>query len=397
MSPMRLLAICTGTKCEFCDQDLVDDFHASGPISSGITLRVRPHLGVKCCWTCLNYSRKRKTLSSPNKAIHSKLTTSIYKVHDHALTEFYLSNRETLYEIWCHDRILAYPYGLRYLDEQHDGTLVPVGNRYDAYSPVESYDAFEIMWKEPTLDNNGNPCGPIMTASLLQDLVSYLGQEDNLGIDHFLDYVVKHTSRKESYVPILKAYDESIEDAEHAVQERMLNAQAQLNIKRFKAIDLAMKGIDKIIKRTSTSDIKWWLKEMSMVKRPQSYLETQRRLMTRTLLLYREIPYHKGTWVLTYDTGCPELNRTIHDVLGDFLKKPKHLSSDEVYHLARTLYKRSRDILRFERVEGVLIDSSTMAIRREFSARWYRRQYRPSPAALSKFPEWKDTSPNRKL
>jgi hypothetical protein len=303
---------------------------------------------------------------------------------------------EVLYEIWSHDRILAYPYGLRYLDGDLDGTLAPVGGRYDATMPIESYDAFEIMWKEPTLDHNGNPCGPIMTASLLQDLVSYLKQEDNLGIDHFLDHLVKNTSRRESYAPILKAYDESIQDAEHVVQERILNAEAQRNIKRFKAIDLAMKSIDKIIKETSTSNIEWWLKEMSMVKHPQSYFETQRRVMTRTLLLYREIPYLKGTWVLTYDTGCPELNKTIHDVLGDFLKKPKHLSPGEVYHLARTLYKRSRDILRFEKVEGVFKNSFHMVIRRGFSVH-YRREYGPSPAALSKFPQWKDTSPNRRL
>ena len=408
MSPMRLLSLCTGTKCEWCNENSAshDKFVEAG-ISTCRTTRVRPHFPSRVCWACLQHSRIRRSISSPNRAIYSRLTKPVYKVRGEELNQYYVDNRQLLFEIWSHERVLAYPYGLRYLDD-HEGSLIPVGDMYEAQNPVDSKDAFELMWSEPTLDSYGNPTGPIMTASLLQDLVSYLNKIDDLslgrrewkeqvsrGIDYFLDHLVTYTSSPTSYIPIIRAYENCIEDAEHVVQERKLNAIAQENIKRFNKIDLAMKGIDALIKETSKGNIMKWLEEISRVNRPATYFTTQCEVMTRVLLLYREIPYKKGTWVLTYDTGCPTLNRALHKVLGDFLKNPRALSSSEARQLAKTVYKRSRDILTMDLVEGVYSDRSNTIIRQGFSAR-YRREYRPSPIALSKFPEWKDTSANRR-
>ncbi len=49
--------------------------------------------------------------------------------------------------------------------------------------PISSLDEYEIMWKNPEVDSFGDPIGPIFTASALGDLVEYLKQPINNGID----------------------------------------------------------------------------------------------------------------------------------------------------------------------------------------------------------------------
>jgi hypothetical protein len=108
--------------------------------------------------------------------------SSIYHVK-----QYYFAHREILFHIWNHPRVLAYPGGVRYLRVSEFGEMEPIsGNMQDIgydKDQILSRDEYEIMWKHPNVDSFGDPIGPIFTASALRDLVEYLKQPNNNGID----------------------------------------------------------------------------------------------------------------------------------------------------------------------------------------------------------------------
>ena len=392
MTPFRLLSSCTGCKCEYCGDKTV---YTGSP---GRTLFVRGSFGTKICWDCLRNETRRRTLTSPHTPIVTSATKRIFKYDIRRerdgghINPYYRRHRETLLQIFSHSRVLAYPYGNRPLD-RINGELVPVEFEHMAQDPVHSKDAYEIMWTEPHIDCFGNRTGPIVGAIHIPDLVMYLEMEGNFGIDYFIDNHIPSTSSKQSYDAFVESYEEVEEKAQEMAKERRLNAIANANVTRFKLIDNAMHGIHLILERMSISNIKIWTAEISTEPKPDCYWITQCNIMTRTLLLYREIPYCRGKWVLTYDTGCEMLNYRIHQILGDYLTKPSIMSMSQARKFAKLLYVQCREILQMECVPGVFTNTTNSELMTGFSRR-YRRCYHCN---AQKFADWQDRSENRNL
>ena len=248
------------------------------------------------------------------------------------------------------------------------------------------------MWKQQETDSKGNPTGPIMTANQLNDLVQYLRQSDNQGIDHFLDHLIQNPSTPTTYNSFITAFEDKIELATFKEEERKMKKDARVSLQRHKKIDLAIKAISQIIAQTTESNIiKWTEEEGAILTRSMSYYANQRNMMHRMLLLYREIPYLKGKWYLTYDTGYPVLDKQLHAILDSLLKQPEALSHTTAEEYGKTLYLSCRDHAMTTPVPGIWLEEPSGSLREGFSER-YRREYVARP---SSFPPWRDLSENR--
>jgi len=114
--------------------------------------------------------------------------------------------------------------------------------------------------------------------------------------------------------------------------------------------------------------------------------------MQRLLLLYTEIAYLKAKWYLTYDTGCPQLDKTIHSILGGLLAKPTSMTRKQAKQYAKTLYLSCNHLIEMSHVPGPWPNRSLSIIATTFQT-WYRRPY--ASERESNFPAWQDTSRNR--
>ena len=118
--------------------------------------------------------------------------------------------------------------------------------------------------------------------------------------------------------------------------------------------------------------------------------------MQRLLLLYTEITYVKAKWYLTYDTGCPQLDKTIHSILGDFLAKPTSMTRKKAKQYAKTLYLSGtcNHLIEMSHVPGLWANRSLSIIATTFQTR-YRRPY--ASKGGYHYSAWQDTSQNRNL
>ena len=257
---------------------------------------------------------------------------------------------------------------------------------------ISSLDEYEIMWKHPEVDSFGHPIGPIFTASLLGDLVTYLRQPNNNGIDFFIDRLIQNPSTPETYESFISCYESCIDRADRKEREKKEDNAAIANLSRYRKIDLAMKAVHQIVVQTSVTNIREWIrKETSSVQRSDSYYEAQRCMMHRLLLLYHEIPYLRGKWYLTYDTGYPPLDKQIHSILGSLLKDPQALSHSEAREYGKSLFLACRDLVHYNQVPGLWSEADQEQLREGFGDR-YRREY---IRTRSSFSPWTDTSGNR--
>ena len=159
-------------------------------------------------------------------------------------------------------------------------------------------------------------------------------------------------------------------------------------------MDIAMKAVHQIVAQITDVNVRMWVcPENSSVDRPDSYYENQRCMMHRLLLLYREIPYLRGKWYLTYDTGYPPLDKQIHSILGSLLKDPTALLHSKVHAYGQSLFHACRELAYFNPVPGLWTDNGSNQLRHNFRTR-YRREYTPSRPLFS---SWTDTSGNRNL
>ena len=255
-----------------------------------------------------------------------------------------------LYKIFEHPKVLAYPYGSRYLQRGIDNELIPLLHNAWGNEPglanrqlgpiVESQDRFEIMWARTHVNSFGDPEGPRVTRSILHDIVDYLKSDENHTIDGYLDEKIHWTVNDRDYDEFISSYEEQIEQAENLQEQRREDLKIKSALRRFNKIDSAMKLIDKIIRHMNKTNIKRWTKEMNDNQdmsenhqesdfmrwsgiRPIADSKRLRLVMIRALLMYREIPYEKGTWLLTYDTGTPNNSSGI----GTTLEKSKDSAS----------------------------------------------------------------------
>ena len=124
--------------------------------------------------------------------------------------------------------------------------------------------------------------------------------------------MIQNSSKSETYESFVSSYESCIDRAEQKEIKRKEDFAATANLLRFRKIEHAIAAVHQIMMQISEMNIH----------------QMQRVMMHRLLLLYHEIPYLKGKWYLTYDTGYPPLDKQIHSILGDLLKKTQTLTRE---------------------------------------------------------------------
>ncbi len=204
--------------------------------------------------------------------------------------------------------------------------------------------------------------------------------------------MIRNLSKSETYESFVSSYESCIDRVEQKEIKRKEDSAATANLLRFKKIERAIAAVHQIMMQISEMNIREWVHmESSSIQRPDSYYQTQRFIMHRLLLLYHEIPYLKGKWYLTYDTGYPPLDKQIHSILGGLLKKPQTLTHENAEKYAKSIYLACHDLACQNQVPGLWAEDNEKQLREDFGTR-YRREYTPS---RSIFPPWTDTSDNR--
>ena len=99
--------------------------------------------------------------------------------------------------------------------------------------------------------------------------------------------MIRNSSKSETYESFISSYESCIERAEQKEIKRKEDSAATANLSRFRKIERAIAAVHQIMMQISDMNIH----------------QTQRVMMHRLLILYHEIPYLKGKWCLTYDTG----------------------------------------------------------------------------------------------
>ena len=396
MSPMRILQLCTSRICEHC--------------ASAKTNKVRASYGILVCWNCLTIGRSGST-GSPRMP----LTRAIQKVfwsdrcNSFSLNQYYYSKRRLFQKIFNHSRILSFPYGTRYLEATTDPddclpVLVGPFNYHHTATPVAelmpgtrfaSEDRREFVYAKRTIDLFGNFSGPVVTYEHIVSLVSYLSEEDNKGIDYYLDNIMRSVPQMVEYLPFLRAFDANVECAVARWQATRLERAAVASLKRYQSIQVGIDCMGKIAIVMSSSNIKRWCESVPRLgSRSSEFYERQSIIFRRLVLLYHEIPYVHAKWTLTYDTGCPQLNKALHRILGPYLQNPKPISYRVASALTEEIFNSSRSILICQRVPGIFENGNRGRILDRFGQR-FRAPYATNPARP--FPAWRDTSGNRRL
>lgn len=401
MTAYRILCICVENNCKYCYHIKRDrDIKNSGPIVPLTTTRVRGNFAVKACWQCIREEQNRFSEHCPKVACCFALTTLINKVEYDSSTErfrvnaWYEEHRDVLYPIWNHTRVLAYPTGARWLMESGNGGFTPVAREMDG--DVRSLDRSEIMYSRPEYNSFDAQGGPIVTAEHLPAMVRHLKNTNldsiNDRIDHYIDNVIRNESSVESYRPFLQCYNNIVNDALERENERKENIIARKNVLRYKKINLAMESVHRIIDEITCQRVFTWSDGVGLPP-DDSFFNIEVLKMQRILLLYKEIPYLNGKWYLTYDTGFPRLNKTIHSILGTQLASPKPLTNTQAEQYAHALYTSCHHLIDMNEVPGLWSDDRRSTIATTFDNQ-YRRPYEPTQRTPAFLP-WEDTSANR--
>lgn len=413
MSPARTLELCIGTECEYCKKSV----KYSG--RTGMTYCVRPTFGIKACKTCLMqdlYGRNFRTYHTINdddiddnqKLKSNKEGANVIPKKQWALTclfqkivsnssqeyhnQYYLANREVIYEILTYSRVAAYPRNIRrYFDGNNNPTI-------GVNAVWFSDDSDEIMQTDTLFDCTGKKTGAIFTRKMLSSLVDYLKLDGNLGVEHFFNNMIPGCPSMSMYQPFINAYEQCIESArvKHSIRVKMSQERRQLQ--QYEKVELAVKGISKIAVMMSPNNIYKWKKpplyRSHSTSRTKSSIYDS-NVMQRVMLMYREITYPRAKWCLTFDTSSPRLDKLLHSILDSFLANPISMSKKSASAMAYKIYHTIINQTRCKRHVGIYKDIS-WEVKQSGYARRYRREYinRGTPRV---FRPWRDRSSERVL
>ncbi len=405
MSPVRTLELCVGTRCEYCKQS--ENYTGEAKM----TYCVRPTFGIKACVGCLMqednvplYRTFRFRSNSHNEddidehegngatalprnqwALSSRFQKTIDNGFKEYHNQYYLANRQIIYEILSHPRVAAYPTRDRYFDENDNPT---VGVDFVRFTR----DNHEIMQTSTLFDFTGNKTGAIFTRKMLGELVDYLKSDGNHGIDFFFNNMIPGCPALDEYAPFINAYEKCIGSATLRQNRRIKLDQENRQLRQYKKIELAVKGIAKIARMMSPENIRSWQFHFSNSPLYES------NLMLRVMLMYREITYPRARWCLTYDTSSGTLNGLLHSVLGSFLAKPFPMNKKVATKIAHEIYDTTIEHICLKRHRGIY-KGKGWKIKQSGYGRRYRRIYDYRSRGYSRrtvYP-WRDRSNERVL
>ena len=202
-TPLRLLRIINGVRCEFCN--------------NGYTHYLRPNAGVMACWDCL-CKRQPNEFGATGEQFNS-LSARWHKVlylygKGPFMKQFYYAHRFIIYEILSHQRVIGDCTGTRYLRKVGE-EWIPT-TTWTSNETKKSRDAHEILWRKPRRDACGDLVGPIVCKSNISDLVTFVLKEEEIGIlyrcvtqaiGNWIQDKIKDCPRPGDYTLISKLYD----------------------------------------------------------------------------------------------------------------------------------------------------------------------------------------------
>ena len=372
----RLLRIGLGKVCEFCFNNKV---HV-----------LRPQSGTFVCWKCMNtelYSERQvendeasstelNEIISVNVRWHKAYLKANGKTH---IKQYYAAHRGVLYNILSHRRVLAYPYGMRKV-KQSSGRI------------INSKDSYEILWRKPWVDFEGDAFGPLITYQHLSSLVSFIESNINNTVDRFIEKYVEDAPLLWEYDPFISSFNKYFPRIFLQYQnQKELDANARFNNRCIK-IDRFSKALHCISVCCTITDLD--LRD-EIANFPPATLDDVMALR-RLLLCYISEYNTQLRWCATYDTGNSNLNYTVDSILRPVMQSPSKviIDSSAARSIARKLFLLTRGFFSFNRLDDYEVPAlfNNGTLRSDFRFQFKSHTHKPP-----KVKRWVDPSPNRRL
>lgn len=356
---------------------------------------VRPTFGVKGCFTCMRDRRRVKYngrwVSFRLNARFDRLMTR-YRGRKilHYVNAYYEAHKSTLYQIFCHPRVLAYPGGYRFIEEFAEGRYRTTTNWRNT---ISSEDRHEIMWNDTIMDDTGNPIGPLFTRKMLPGLVSYLNQPNNRGIDHYIDTKAQDVSTVGEYEEFMRAHDTYIEVGTNKQSQITTRRQNQVFHTSMLKINNAMEALSKIIECMNVKTI-FNIRRNRHVRR-HNQRHWVMHVMRRMLLCYREC-YEPRRHCLQFDTGSMRVDQYLHNHLWRLFRDPKSIDRKLALRYANDIFDTMTTTdLRLTNMENVFRQEFYLSgdIQDDFDLVIFRHLERRPPD--TRYSRWTDPSPKR--
>jgi hypothetical protein len=376
-SPLRLLRLCTGKRCEFCNNIKTNDESEfrGRDVSNIRPAVVRPHMNVFACIPCLTTHREPKISQEWNyNCLTRKFERKIWSDHRQSYFEngYFLANRKILYRIFSHPRVTTYPYGYRWVFTDEDGLVQNAFNRLHAR---ETADRYELQFACTHTDTSGEAIGPLFNRAILPSLVSYLKKPNNRGIDHYLENIMIPSAPKSTdYDNFVNVYEKHIKSAMKLKKEKDEKILANRLYKHHLRVEHVVRAIGvvlsyivpSVLDKQFKDYVKINSKEPSKSKRhavarslynrspnrPASLTYKHKwgrdinkqqvfSMVIRTVLCYHEATELTLKRPVTYSTGSCEINRIINTILAPLYKDPIRVigSPSIARRVAKTLFK----------------------------------------------------------
>jgi len=429
-SPLRLLRLCTGKRCEFCNNIKTNDAceFRGRDVSNIRPAVVRPHMNVFACISCLTTHREPKISQGWNyTCLTRKFERIIWSDHKQTFLEngYFLANREILYRIFSHPRVTTYPYGYRWVYTDEDGLVQNAFNRLDAR---ETADRYELQFACTHTDTSGEAIGPLFSRAILPSLVSYLKKPNNRGIDHYLENImIPRAPKATDYDNFVKVYEEHFKSAMNLKKEKDAEVLADRLYKHHLRVEHVVRAIGVVVSYISPSSLDKQFKDYVKTNSKKPSKSKQRAaarllhkrspnrpasltykhkwgrdinkqqvfsMVIRTVLCYQEAQEVTLKRPVTYSTGSPEINRIINTILAPLYKDPIRVigSPSIARRVAKTLFKEITNSADW--LNGVSREVTDICgnVRQTFSGRSPRHF---NTTYSRKIPTWTDTSDNR--
>ena len=367
-SPLRLLRLCNGRRCEFCNNTKTDEIteYKGKDVSNSKPAVVRPHLNVFACIACLTVHRNE------HFCLTSKFERKIWSDHNQASLEngYFLANREILYEIFSHPRVTSYPYGKRWVFTDDNGLVQNAFCREDMTDTT--LDRYELMFACCKTDLAGEAIGPLVNRIGLAPLVSYIKQPNNRGIDYYLENIMIPSAPVASdYDNFIRTYEDNIVSAMLRKKERDDNKMTDLLYRLHLKVEHVVRAIGEVVSHMTYKVLRrpyktYVRKNSRMTESTQdtqqcnrTYYSSESRppslryrfdpgmdknqvfsMLIRTVLCYYEATEPKLKRPVSYCTGSTEINHILNSILTPLYNDPIQVigSPKIARNLARTLF-----------------------------------------------------------
>lgn len=384
-SPLRLLRLIFGKRCEFCNNDPVLRQNESSYFfpryckeAKGNRLKrlsgkknerrkrfnpcpriVRRNFGLFSCYPCMMEMRQQCVSSNrPYPCITRRWEKKSYKSTGWHWKQFWLAHRVLMFTIFNNTRVLAYPYGLRHHGENVTGESVWVNGNLISINPVRdgsdvdticiTLDSYEIMQSSYLRDASGEFIGSLLNHMNLRELTRHLISsgldEHNTNaisreISNFLCNRIENAPSLSSYNEFLHTFQRCIFPSINKMSkvyklEAGKKYLAHLNriertvhaisiLVECTTLDLFRRAYDQIIAKAG-----WYApydRYRTRLLRPSKRDVSAFR---RLLLRYKEEHCTKLKYAVTYNTGHRYLNGRMQKWLEPLLRDPRVVLSN---------------------------------------------------------------------